>query len=94
MVCPNILLIFTDQQRSDTIHAAGNPVIKTPHLDRLVQEGVLFRSAYTPSPVWVPARCSMIYGQYPHKTGCAGNGDPMPEDRPSLMQVLSNTWDR
>ncbi|RKY73384.1 MAG: hypothetical protein DRN21_04305 [Thermoplasmata archaeon] len=94
MVCPNILLIFTDQQRSDTIHAAGNPVIKTPHLDRLVQEGVLFRSAYTPSPVWVPARCSMIYGQYPHKTGCADNGDPMPEDRPSLMQVLSNTWDR
>lgn len=87
---PNILLIFTDQQRYDTIHAAGNPVIKTPHLDRLVQEGVLFPSAYTPSPVCVPARCSMIYGQYPHKTGCADNGDPMPEDRPSLMQALSD----
>jgi len=47
MARPNILLIFTDQQRSDTIHAAGNPAIKTPHLDRLVREDVLFTSAYT-----------------------------------------------
>jgi len=86
---PNILFIFTDQQRADAIHAAGNPVIRTPHLDRLVREGVLFRSAYTPSPVCVPARCSLVCGQYPHKTGCADNGDPMPEDRPTFMQVLS-----
>ena len=85
---PNILLIFTDQQRGDTIHAAGNPIIRTPHLDRLAQEGVLFDSAYTPAPVCVPARCSMIHGQYPHKTGCAYNGNPMPEDRPSFMQAL------
>ncbi len=86
---PNILLLFTDQQRADTIHAAGNPVIVTPHLDRLAREGVLFTSAYTPSPVCVPARCSLIYGQYPHRTGCADNSDPMPDDRPSLMQALS-----
>jgi choline-sulfatase len=86
---PNILLIFTDQQRADTIHAAGNPVIRTPSLDRLVREGVLFTSAYTPSPVCVPARCSLVYGQYPHRTGCVDNGDPMPDDRPSLMQLLS-----
>jgi len=86
---PNILLIFTDQQRHDTVHAGGNPVIRTPNLDRLVREGVLFRSCYTPSPVCVPARCSLIYGQYPHRTGCVDNGYPMPEDRPSLMQALS-----
>jgi len=88
MAQPNILLLFTDQQRHDTIHAAGNPIIRTPHLDRLAREGVLFRSAYTPSPVCVPARCSMIYGQYPHRTGCADNGDPMPTDRPSIMDLL------
>lgn len=86
---PNILLLFTDQQRADTLRAAGNPVIVTPNLDRLAREGVLFRSAYTPSPVCVPARCSLVYGQYPHRTGCADNGDPMPDDRPSLMQLLS-----
>jgi|YNPNPStandDraft_1061719.scaffolds.fasta_scaffold28005_2 arylsulfatase len=89
MSLPNILLLFTDQQRADTLHAAGNPLIVTPHLDRLAREGVLFTSAYTPSPVCVPARCSLIYGQYPHRTGCTDNGDPMPDDRPSLMQVLT-----
>ncbi|MCD6507869.1 sulfatase-like hydrolase/transferase [Candidatus Poribacteria bacterium] len=86
---PNVLLIFTDQQRADTIQAAGNPIIKTPHLDRLVAEGVLFKSAYTPSPVCVSARCSLIYGLYPHNTGCFDNGYPMPDDRPSLMELLS-----
>ena len=88
---PNILLIFTDQQRGDTIHAAGNPVIKTPNLDRIAREGVLFSSAYTASPVCVSARCSLIFGQYPHNTGCADNGHRMPEDRPTFMQALSDS---
>ena len=87
---PNILFIFTDQQRGDTIHAAGNPVMKTPHLDRIAREGVIFSSAYTASPVCVSARCSLILGQYPHKTGCADNGHRMPEDRPTFMQALSD----
>jgi len=87
---PNILLLFTDQQRADTIHAAGNPVIRTPALDRLVREGVTFRSAYTPSPVCVSARCSLIFGQYPHRTGCSDNADPMPEDRPAFMDFLAD----
>jgi len=86
---PNILLIFTDQQRADTIHAGGNPVIRTPNLDRLVREGTLFRNAYTPSPVCVPARCSLIFGRYPHNTGCFDNGYPMPGNIPSLMSLLS-----
>ena len=89
MTRPNLLLIFTDQQRFDTIHAAGNPVIRTPNLDRLVHEGVHFSSAFTPSPVCVSARCSLIHGQYPSRTDCADNGDPMPTDRPTLMDALS-----
>jgi len=86
----NILLIFTDQQRADTIGAAGNPVIRTPHLDRLARDGALFRSAFTASPVCVSARCSLIYGQYPHRTGCLSNGYAMPDDRPSFMQLLTD----
>lgn len=87
---PNILLLFTDQQRFDTIHALGNPVIRTPHLDRLCREGVAFTSAYSPSPVCVPARCSLHYGQYPMTTACYENGSPMPGDgRPSFMETLT-----
>ena len=86
---PNILLIFTDQQRHDALGAAGNPIIRTPNLDRLAAEGVRFANAYSPSPVCVPARCAMITGQYPHHNGCYDNSDPMPVDRPSLMDALT-----
>ena len=86
---PNFLLIFTDQQRWDTIHADGNPVIITPQLDRLCAEGVRFTSAYTPSPVCVSARCSLIHGQYAHHTGCTYNGDAFCDDRPSMMDLLA-----
>jgi len=91
MARPNVLLLLTDQQRADTIHAVGNPIIRTPSLDRLAREGVRFGSAYTPAPVCVPARCSLIYGLYPHETGCFDNDDPMPTDRPSLMDLLSGS---
>lgn len=84
---PNILLLFTDQQRHDTIGALGNPVIQTPALDSLVREGTSFVSAYTPAPVCVAARCSLILSQWAHQTGCTSNNQ-MPQDRTSLMQHL------
>jgi len=84
---PNVLLLFTDQQRFDTIAALGNPYIQTPVLDRLVREGVSFTSAFTPSPVCIAARCSLVLGQWPHQTGCAAN-TPMPQERPALMELL------
>lgn len=87
---PNILHIFVDQQRFDTIHALNNPIIKTPNLDRLVKNGVSFSNAYTTCPVCVAARCSMIYGQYPVNTGCYENTN-MPEDRNSFMEELKQS---
>jgi len=88
---PNVLLLFTDQQRGDTIRALGNPVIRTPNLDRLCERGVAFTNAFSPSPVCVSARCSMIYGQYPLHTGCYENS-PMPMDeRESFMGALTRS---
>ncbi|MBU0607775.1 MAG: sulfatase-like hydrolase/transferase, partial [Armatimonadetes bacterium] len=86
---PNILLLFTDQQRADTIGALGNPVIQTPALDSLVREGTSFTSAYTPSPVCIAARCSLLLSQWPHQTGCTAN-IPMPQERTSLMELLAD----
>jgi arylsulfatase len=86
---PNILHIFTDMQRADTIAVLGNTSIRTPNLDRLCSDGVAFTSAYSPSPVCISARCSMIHGQYPHNTGCYQNS-PMPSDgRQTFMDVLA-----
>ncbi len=86
---PNILHIFTDMQRADTIHALGNPHIKTPHLDRLVREGTAFTNCVSPSPVCVPARCCMHYGWYPTKTGLYTNGRMMEDNGRSIPAVLS-----
>lgn len=88
---PNILFVFTDQQRGDTLGTL-NPVMRTPVMDRLCREGTTFTSAYTPVPVCVPARCSLIFGQYAHKTDCYENGFAMPEDtpeRPTFMGALT-----
>lgn len=68
MSAPNIILIMTDQQRADTIGALGFPWMKTPTLDRLVNEGTAFKECFVTSPVCVGARASLFTGKYPH--GC------------------------
>lgn len=88
---PNILYIFTDMQRADTIAALGNPVIRTPNLDRLVREGTAFTNAFTPSPVCCSARCSMHYGLYTGKTGLADNGLWMEDNGLSYPELLSRS---
>jgi arylsulfatase A-like enzyme len=85
---PNVLLLFTDMQRADTIRALGNPVIRTPSLDRLVEEGTAFVNCFTPSPVCVPARCCMQYGLYPQKTGLYRNGRMMDDNDASFPALL------
>ena len=60
---PNFLFITTDQQRWDTLRCAGNPAIRTPHLDALAARGVRFSRAYPSTPICMPARASMITGR-------------------------------
>ena len=85
---PNILILFTDMQRADTISALGNNIIKTPNLNKLVKEGTSFLNCYTPSPVCVSSRCSMMYGQYPSKTGCNDNGPMKKDNNDSFVYYL------
>lgn len=88
---PNILHLFTDQQRFDSIRALGNRHIHTPNLDRLAAAGTIFHRAYTPAPECVPARASMITGWYPSRTHCYCNEQAMPpEETPTLMSRLAD----
>ncbi|WP_309384600.1 sulfatase family protein [Cerasicoccus frondis] len=88
---PNVLFLFTDQQRADSIRELGNAVMQTPHLDRLCREGTAFTSAFSPSPECVPARCSLITGAYVNQTGCASNAQAMPPEQvtPTFMSLLT-----
>jgi choline-sulfatase len=86
---PNILLLYTDQQRYDTIAALGNPIIKTPVLDRLVEEGTAFTSCYTSTPVCIAARFATLSGLPPYRSGCVANM-PMPQETRSVMEALQD----
>ena len=60
----NLLLIQTDQMHARAMSCAGNPNVRTPNLDRLAEEGVLFTDANCNSPICMPSRASMLAGQY------------------------------
>jgi len=59
---PNILILMTDQQRYDTIHAAGAEFMHTPQLDRLAASGIIYENAFTPIPDGMPARHNLLTG--------------------------------
>lgn len=69
----NILVLMSDQHRSSAGGWAGDPWVQTPHLDALAARGTAFGRAYTPSPLCVPARESLLTGRYPSAGGAAGN---------------------
>ena len=86
---PNILLITADQMRWDCLGCAGNETIQTPNLDGLAARGVVFRNAFTPNPICVPARASIMTGNYPHVcTGTKSNGGRIRDGQPLLTEVL------
>jgi choline-sulfatase len=88
---PNILLIFTDQHRLSAVGAYGETPCRTPNIDRLAQEGTLFKNAYTVYPVCSPARATILTGLYPHSHGITSNIHEVGcsihelEDRPGLL---------
>lgn len=83
---PNILVLFTDQQRFDALGAAL-PWLHTPNLDRLAAQGVRFTRTYTNSPQCIPARASLALGTYPHHHGVWHN-------RLWTIPGRSDTWMR
>ncbi|NOU94089.1 sulfatase-like hydrolase/transferase [Paenibacillus sp. LMG 31456] len=69
---PNVLYIMADQFHADCLGIAGRQV-RTPQLDQLAHEGVMFKQAYCNNPICAPSRTTFITGQYPHTHGILGN---------------------
>ncbi|MBO9608297.1 MAG: sulfatase-like hydrolase/transferase [Paenibacillaceae bacterium] len=84
---PNLLFLIMDDQRADTIHALGNPVIHTPNLDRLASEGISFRP-YTTVPVCTPARGELLSGCNALRNGCDWFGKPLHRSLELLPEAL------
>jgi choline-sulfatase len=86
---PNILFIMADQMIPFLTGAYGHPVVKTPNLNHLVEEGVRFDAAYSPCPVCVPARASLMTGQYVSRIGAYDNAAPFSCEEPTFAHYLT-----
>jgi arylsulfatase A-like enzyme len=83
-----ILFITTDQQRYDSLGCNGGAIARTPVVDRLAAEGINYRRAYNQNTVCMPARSTMLTGQYVRTHGVVANGIPLPVDAPSIAAHL------
>ncbi|MCK5199741.1 MAG: sulfatase-like hydrolase/transferase, partial [Spirochaetales bacterium] len=93
----NIIYIMVDQQRFDMLGAYGNTIVKTPNIDKLREDGILFSNAFTPTALCGPARTSVFTGQIPTSHGVTRNAednnlhrekaDPLP-DLPVITDFL------
>lgn len=66
---PNLIFLLTDDQRWDALGCMGNPIIKTPNIDRLAKEGVVFENAFATTAICATSRASFITGQYARRHG-------------------------
>ncbi|HWE56245.1 MAG TPA: sulfatase-like hydrolase/transferase [Acidimicrobiales bacterium] len=84
-----ILFVTTDQQRFDALGCNGGEIARTPVADRLAATGINYRRAMNQNVVCMPARSTMITGQYPRTHGVYANGVPLPADAPSVAAYLN-----
>jgi len=84
----NVLFIMTDQHRADHMSCSGNPVVKTPNLDRLAKEGIRFTNAFCANPMCMPNRSSIFTGVYPNVHGCRSNGINLPETVETFVEAM------
>ncbi|MGA1876285.1 MAG: tetratricopeptide repeat protein [bacterium] len=85
----NIILITIDTLRADHLGCYGNSTMKSPHLDAIAREGVIFPHAYTPVPVTLPSHTSIFTGLYPFYHGVRNNGTFKADDKlETLTEVL------
>jgi arylsulfatase A-like enzyme len=84
-----ILFITTDQQRYDALGCNGNEIARTPVVDRLAADGINYRRAYNQNTVCMPARSTMLTGQFVRTHGVFANGVQLPHDAPSVAAHLA-----
>ncbi len=89
---PNLLFLFTDEQRFDTMGCYGNDRIRTPHLNALAGGSFVFENSYVTQSVCTPSRASIMTGLYPHTCGCTANNIPLRPDTPTIAEMVSDDY--
>ena len=84
----NVILISIDTLRQDALGCYGNTRVKTPNIDALAKDGVLFRQAFTHAPSTLPSHSSMFFSEYPWNLDVFHNGDKLSVREASLQKLL------
>lgn len=87
---PNIILMIADDLSWNDLGAYGHPHVKTPNLDRMAEEGMLFNQAFLTTSSCSPSRSSIITGQYPHNTDAEQLHWPLPADQVTFTEILKD----
>jgi len=87
---PNIIFIFSDQQRYSSVGCHGNEAVKTPNLDALGAGGVIFDNAFSSCPICAPYRGQIMTGKYSHANGCIDNEYALFPGQPTLASALKD----
>src|SRR5215475_9531554 len=87
-VRPNILILMADQLTARALRAYGGSIARTPYIDALADEGVVFDSFYCNSPLCAPSRYSFMAGQLPSKIGAYDNAAEFASDIPTFAHYL------
>ncbi len=85
---PNIVFILSDDHRWDCLSCMGHPFIKTPNMDRLANQGVLFENAFVTTSLCSPSRASFLTGQYAHTHGVKNNITTWKDSNVTLLEIL------
>ena len=84
----NVLFIMLDQLRWDYLSCYGHPHLKTPHIDRMAEQGVRFNRAYIQAPICGASRMSVLTGRYINSIGASWNKVPLPVGQPTMGDHL------
>ena len=87
---PNVLFVLCDDLRWNALGCTGHPHIKTPHIDSLAEQGVLFKNSFCTTSLCSPSRASILSGLYAHTHGVTNNFTEYPSDMASFPRQLQS----
>src|SRR5215218_10036555 len=85
---PNIVYVMPDQLRAQALGFSGNRDVRSPNIDRLASESMVFDNTFANSPVCCPARANILPGKYAHRNGMVANDLRLRESETTLAEIL------
>ena len=85
---PNIIFIMTDDHASHALSCYGSRINKTPNLDRIAQEGMLFENCFCTNSICAPSRAVILTGKYSHLNGVIDNSEEFDGEQQTFPKLL------